>query len=86
MPKDEEMYDADIHIHSTPESRRSDVIPRPGNSRGRDVSPNRPPRLVNRPSVPRSRVSDEGLPERVEISTPPALRFLINQVVLSRKS
>ena len=32
-PRDEDMFDpADIHIHSTPESRGSNVNPRPGNS------------------------------------------------------
>ena len=53
--RDEDMFDpADVHIHSTPESHRSDVIPRSG--------------------CLRERASSERLPERVEISTPPALR------------
>ena len=35
-PQDEEMFDhADVHIHSTPGSRASNIDPRSGDSRGR---------------------------------------------------
>ena len=58
-PQDEDMFDpADIHIHSTPESRGSNVIPRSGDSRGRGVSPNTLLRITDDPvSDPRVRGS-----------------------------
>ena len=70
------MFDpADVHIHSTPESHGSNVNPRSGDSRERGVSPNRPPRIADGPvSKFRGRARNERVPERVEISTPPALR------------
>ena len=75
-PQDEDMFDpADVHIHSTPESHGSNVNPRSGDSRGRGISPIRPCRIADAPvSDPRGRNRVERVPERIEISTPPALR------------
>ena len=74
--QDEEMPDpADVHIHSTPESRASNIDPRSGDSRRRGSTPSRPPRIDDYPvGDPRRRVRASGAPERIEISTPPALR------------
>ena len=53
----------------------SNVNPRSGDSRGRGISPIRPPRIADAPvSDPRGRNRVERVPERIEISTPPALR------------
>ena len=70
------MFDpADVHIQSTPESHGSNVNPRSGDSRGRGVSPNRALRITDGlASEPRGRTRVERVPERIEISTPPALR------------
>ena len=70
------MFDpADIHIHSTPESRGSNVNPRSGDSRGRGLSPNTLLRITDDPVHDlRGRARVERVPERIEISTPPALR------------
>ena len=75
-PQDEEMPDpADVHIHSTPESRASHVDPRSGDSRRRGSTPSRPSGIGDSPiDEPRSYARASGAPERVEISTPPALR------------
>ena len=74
--QDEEMFDpADVHIHSTPESRASNVDPRSGDSRRRGSTPSRPPRIDGCPvGDPRRYAGASGVPERIEISTPPALR------------
>ena len=58
------------HIHS-PESHASNIDPRSGDSRTRGSTPNRPSRIDGSP-VGYARAS--GAPERIEISTPPALR------------
>ena len=70
------MFDpADIHIHSTPESRGSNVNPSSGDSRGRGLSPNTLLRITDDPVFDlRGRARVERVPERIEISTPPALR------------
>ena len=48
--QDEEMPDpADVHIHSTPESRASNIDPRSGDSRRRGSTPSRPSRIDDRP-------------------------------------
>ena len=48
--QDEEMFDpADVHIHSTPESRASTVAPRSGDSRRRGSTPSRPSRIDDCP-------------------------------------
>ena len=75
-PQDEEMPDpADVHIHSTPESRASHVDPRSGDSRRRGSTPSRPSGIGDSPmDEPRSYARASGAPERIEISTPPALR------------
>ena len=74
--QDEEMPDAaDVHIHSTPESRASNIDPRSGDSRRRGSTPSRPSRIDDRPvDDPRRHAGAGGAPERIEISTPPALR------------
>ena len=61
-PQDKEMFDpADVHIHSTPESRASNVDPRSGDSRGRGSIPSRPSRIDDSPVLdPRARQSWEG--------------------------
>ena len=49
-PQDEEMPDpADVHIHSTPESRASNIDPRSGDSRRRGSTPSRPSRVGEGP-------------------------------------
>ena len=54
-PQDEDMFDpADIHTHSTPESRGSNANPRSGDSRGRGLSPNTLLRITDDP-VPEAR-------------------------------
>ena len=70
------MFDpADVHIHSTPESRASNVEPRSGDSRGRGSIPSRPSRIDDSPVLdPRKHTRAGRVPERIEISTPPALR------------
>ena len=75
-PQDEEMPDpADVHIHSTPESRASHVDPRSGDSRRRGSTPSRPSGVGDCPvDDPRRYARASGAPERIEISTPPALR------------
>ena len=75
-PQDEEMPDpADVHIHSTPESRASPVDPRSGDSRRRGSTPSRPSGVGDCPvDDPRRYARASGAPERIEISTPPALR------------
>ena len=72
-PQDEEMPDpADVHIHPTPESRASHVDPRSGGSRRRGSTPSRPSGVGDSPmDEPRSYARAS---ERIEISTPPALR------------
>ena len=66
---------ADVHIHSTPESRASNIDPRSGDSRRRGSTPSRPPRIDDCPvGDPRRHAGASGAPERIEISTPPALR------------
>ena len=74
--QDEEMPDpADVHIHSTPESRASHVDPRSGDSRRRGSTPSRPSGIGDSPvDDPRRYARASGAPERIEISTPPALR------------
>ena len=75
-PQDEEMFDpADVHIHSTPESRASNIDPRSGDSRRRGSTPSRPSRIDDSPVVDPRRYARAGrAPERIEISTPPAHR------------
>ena len=75
-PQDEEMPDpADVHIHSTPESRASHVGPRSGDSRRRGSTPSRPSGVGDCPVDDSRRYARaSGAPERIEISTPPALR------------
>ena len=75
-PQDEEMFDpADVHIHSTPESRASNVDPRSGDSRRRGFTPSRPSRIDDSPVGDPRRYARAGrAPERIEISTPPAHR------------
>ena len=75
-PQDEEMPDpADVHIHSTPESRASHVDPRSGDSRRRGSTPSRPSGVGDCPvDDPRRYARASGAPERIEISTPPVLR------------
>ena len=70
------MFDpADVHIHSTPESRASNVDPRSGESRRRGSTPSRPPRIDDSPVGDPRRYARAGrAPERIEISTPPAHR------------
>ena len=70
--QDEEMFDpADVHIHSTPESRASNVDPRSGDSRRRRSTPSGPPRVDDCPvGDPRRYARSSGAPERIEISTP----------------
>ena len=74
--QDEEMPDpADVHIHSTPESCASHVDPRSGDSRRRGSTPSRPSGIGDSPvDDPRRYARASGAPERIEISTPPALR------------
>ena len=74
--QDEEMPDpADVHIHSTPGSRASNIDPRSGDSRRRGSTPGRPARIDDCPvNDPRRHARASGAPERIEISTPPALR------------
>ena len=74
---DADMLDAaDIHIQSTPESRRSEGASHSGVSRRRGDSPARYSRSSNLSPilVSHDRGSGRGLPDRVEISTPPAVR------------
>ena len=75
-PQDEEMPDpADVHIHSTPKSRASHVDPRSGDSRRRGPTPSRPSGIGDNPvDDPRRYARASGAPERIKISTPPALR------------
>ena len=74
--QDEEMPDpADVHIHSTPESRASHVDPRSGDSRRRGSTPSRPSGVGDCPvEDPRRYARAYGAPERIEISTPPVPR------------
>ena len=74
--QDEEMPDpADVHIHSTPESRASHVDHRSGDSPRRGSTPSRPSGIGDSPvDDPRRYARASGAPERIEISTPPALR------------
>ena len=74
--QDEEMPDpADVHIHSTPESRASHVDPRSGDSRRRGSTPSRPSGIGDSPvDDPRRYARASGAPERIEISTPPVPR------------
>ena len=67
------MFDpADVHIHSTPESRASNIDPRSGDSRRRA---SRPSRIDDSPAGDPSRYARaSGAPERIKISTPPAHR------------
>ena len=76
--QDEEMPDpADVHIHSTPESRTSHVDPRSGDSRRRGSTPSRPSGIGDSPmDDPRGYARASGAPERIEISTPPALMHI----------
>ena len=75
-PQDEEMPDpADVHIHSTPESRASHVDPRSGGSRRRGSTPSRPSGVGDCPvDDPKRYARASGAPERIEISTPPVPR------------
>ena len=46
------MFDpADVHIHSTPESRASNIDPRSGDSRRRGSTPSRPSRIDDSPAI-----------------------------------
>ena len=69
------MFDpADVHIHSTPESRASNIDPRAGDSRRRGSTPSRPSKIDDDPVGDHRRHARAGrIPERIEISTPPAL-------------
>ena len=74
---DADMPDAaDIPILSTPESRRSEGASHSGVSRRRGESPFRRSRTSDRspPRISHARGSGGEVPERVEISTPPAVR------------
>ena len=70
------MFDpADVHIHSTPESRASNVDPRSGDSRRRGSTPSMPSRIDDSPGGDPRRYARAGrAPERIKISTPPAHR------------
>ena len=85
-PQDEEMPDpADVHIHSTPESRASHVDPRSGDSRRRGSTPSRPSGVGDCPvDDPRRYARASGAPERIEISTP-RLIPPVNQVTLGQR-
>ena len=79
-PGDADMPDAaDIHIQSTPESRRSEGASHSGVSRRRGDSPARYSRTSNLSNLSPLRISPHRgsgreIPDRVEISTPPAVR------------
>ena len=76
MPQDEDIFDSvNIHIHSTPASRGSNINPRSGDSRRSGLSPNTLLRIPDDPVPdPRGRIRVERGSERIKISSPPAFR------------